>query len=200
MNPFQEAGAWQLTEAFYRKFYSDREPRIFLFGINPGRFGGGITGIPFTDPRRLEEDCGIANPLNKRSELSSVFIYAMIRRFGGAAAFYSRFLISAVSPLGFVKGGKNLNYYDDIRLQHSMEPFIIQSLETQVRTMGSAEYCYCLGEGKNAGYFNGLNEKHRFFRKIIALPHPRWIMQYRRKRMEEFIGTYLHALRPSIPG
>lgn len=29
---------------FYEKFYSDRNERILILGINPGRFGGGTTG------------------------------------------------------------------------------------------------------------------------------------------------------------
>ena len=50
--------------------------RHLLLGINPGRFGGGVTGIPFTDPIRLQNVCGIENNFEKKQELSSVFIYA----------------------------------------------------------------------------------------------------------------------------
>ena len=78
MNPFEDHVAWQLTETFYNKFYTDTHPRKFIFGINPGRFGGGVTGIPFTDPIRLANECGIANDLSKKAELSSQFVYAVI--------------------------------------------------------------------------------------------------------------------------
>ena len=33
-----------------------------------------------------------------------------------------------------------------------------------------------------------------FFERILPLPHPRWVMQYRRKRKEEFVGQYLGVL------
>jgi hypothetical protein len=50
MNPMMEEQVQQYNEQFYSKYYNDTNPRIFLIGINPGRFGGGLTGIPFTDP------------------------------------------------------------------------------------------------------------------------------------------------------
>ena len=46
-------------EAFFYKFYSDSNPRRMIFGINPGRFGAGTTGINFTAPKQLQEFCGI---------------------------------------------------------------------------------------------------------------------------------------------
>ena len=33
-----------------------------------------------------------------------------------------------------------------------------------------------------------------FFQRIVALPHPRFVMQYRRKRMAEYIAKYREAL------
>jgi len=75
----------------------------------------GITGIPFTDPVKLEV-LGIANDFQKKRELSSDFVYQMITAFGGANKFYQTFYISAISPLGFTKDEKNLNYYDVKRL------------------------------------------------------------------------------------
>ena len=84
MNPFQSTESWKIAESFYRKFYNDHHERVFIFGINPGRFGGGITGIPFTDPIRLESDCGIPNDFRKLAELSSIFVYEVINAYGGA--------------------------------------------------------------------------------------------------------------------
>ena len=71
--------------------------------------GAGVTGIPFTDPLCLEQNCGIQNPFDKRPELSSDFIYRFISAYGSAESFYSKFLISSLCPLGFVRNGKNLN-------------------------------------------------------------------------------------------
>src|SRR5688572_31487076 len=113
MNPFQNPAIFELCEKFYSQFYSDSQPRKIIIGINPGRLGGGVTGIPFTDPNKLETICGIPNSLQKKSELSADFIYTMIQSFGGTQVFYSKFLFSSVCPLGFTKDGINMNYYDD---------------------------------------------------------------------------------------
>lgn len=39
MNPYREPEARRCTEAFYTKFFADSGRRVFLIGINPGRFG-----------------------------------------------------------------------------------------------------------------------------------------------------------------
>src|SRR5690606_3791757 len=78
MNPFVDKKAFTLVRRFYTTFYNDNNPRTAILGINPGRFGGGITGIPFTDPIKLEKYCGIENDYEKRAELSADFIYRMI--------------------------------------------------------------------------------------------------------------------------
>lgn len=196
MNPFTDKDSSALATIFYNKFYNDQYPRKFIFGINPGRFGGGVTGVPFTDPIRLEEDCGIPNPLPKKAELSSIFIYEVIKRYGGAAAFYKDFFITALSPLGFTKNGLNLNYYDDKELLKAIEPFIIHTIEkTKKEILTDSNTCYCLGEGTNFKIFHKLNQKHHFFQNIIALPHPRWVMQYRRKKVGEFADEYVRRLR-----
>jgi Uracil DNA glycosylase superfamily len=197
MNPFAEKDSWQITTTFYNKFYNDTAKRVFIFGINPGRFGGGITGIPFTDPVRLENACGIKNELPKKSELSSLFVYAVIEAYGGANKFYNDFFITALSPLGFTKEGLNLNYYDNKELLKGSEPFIVQCVQKQLETINTTSTCFCLGEGTNYKIFHRLNEQHKFFDQIIPLPHPRWIMQYRRKKMEEYVSMYLRSLQKS---
>src|SRR5687768_16875974 len=125
LNPFPDEETKSVVRKFYNSFYNDNQQRWMIIGINPGRFGGGITGIPFTDPIRLEKDCQIENRWQKKQELSSVFIYDMIREYGGVEAFYKHFYISAVSPLGFTKDNKNLNYYDDKSLQENIKPFAV---------------------------------------------------------------------------
>jgi len=197
MNPYKNPATWAVASQFYRKYYGDDEPRVYIFGINPGRHGAGLTGVPFTDPLRLEEKCGIPNEWKKKAELSSQFVYAMIDKYGGVAAFYRRFYITALSPLGFVRDGKNLNYYDDKQLIKDFEPFMLRCIQRQLETMPTIEICYCLGEGTNFKYFSKVNERYGFFKEIIPLPHPRWVMQYRLKRMEEFVDLYLQRLSVS---
>jgi hypothetical protein len=193
MVPFSEQSVDEAFDAFYRKFYDDTNPRRFIIGINPGRFGGGITGIPFTDPIRLEEACGIPNIFQKRQELSSVFIYKMINAYGGPQAFYSRHYITSYSPLGFTRHGKNLNYYDDNVLAAAVEPYAANCLKKQIAFGGDKTIAYCLGDGTNFKYLSRLNEKHGFFKRIIPLSHPRFIMQYKLKKVDEYIDRYLET-------
>lgn len=181
--------------AFYKKFYSDNNERHLLIGINPGRFGGGVTGLPFTDPIRLQEDCGIENNFQKKQELSSVFIYNVINAYGGADAFYRKFYVSAVSPLGFVKEGKNLNYYDDKILQQRIEPFVVACMNKQIGFGLNTDICFCIGEGENLKYLEKLNVNHGWFKKIQPLSHPRFVMQYKLKTKEIYITQYLEALK-----
>ena len=195
LHPQQETGVMQVVETFYRKYYNDDKPRQLLFGINPGRFGAGTTGVNFTGPKQLTEECGIPHSFDKRSELSAEFIYQAINAYGGPEKFYGRFFITSVSPLGFVKDGINLNYYDDPALAKSLRPWIIECIREQVKFSGAGGACICIGGEKNYKYLLRLNEEQGFFKEILPLPHPRFIMQYRRKHIPAYIDAYLQALK-----
>ena len=192
--PQQDPQVQATVKAFLTKYFNDREPRRLLMGINPGRFGAGVTGVNFTAARQLTDACDIEHPFKQGSELSAEFIYDMIGAYGGPEAFYKDYFIGSVCPLGFVKGGKNINYYDDKELQQTVEPFIIQSIETQLSFNTLRDKCFCIGEDKNYKYLSGLNKRFGWFNEIIPLPHPRFIMQYRRKQKADFIQRYLHLL------
>ena len=94
LNPYRDKYTFQLCKQFYSKYYDDTAERFLIIGINPGRFGGGLTGIPFTDPKKLEVNCTIPNSLTKKSELSADFIYQVIDGFGGPEKFFARFYFS----------------------------------------------------------------------------------------------------------
>jgi hypothetical protein len=192
--PFRDPQVWAAVETFYTRFFHDKAPRRFIIGINPGRFGGGITGIPFTDPVSLERQCGIANPFAKRRELSAEFIEALIDRLGGPADFYGRNFITAVSPVGFTRHGKNFNYYDDPRVVAALEPFIISAFRTQLEFGARRDLGIVLGTGKNFRYVEHLNATHRFFDRLIAVEHPRFIMQYRRPHVKRYLSSYERVL------
>jgi hypothetical protein len=197
MNPFR--GNPEIIPAitrFYSRFYSDNNTRHLILGINPGRFGAGVTGIPFTDTIRLKEKCGIEIPGLKSFETSSVFIYEMIGSYGGPSKFYDDFYISSVSPLGFTAtGGRgkdlNYNYYDSRELADSILNFIIGSIKIQIDIGIERDVCFCLGTGRNFRFLSGLNKKHHFFDRIEPLEHPRYIMQYKSKLKHEYIARYL---------
>lgn len=194
LDPFKDPRVQAIMEEFYHRFFDDDQPRVFLMGINPGRFGAGVTGITFTDPIRLQEVCGIENDLDKKPELSSRFIYQMIDALGGPKSFYGKFFFSSVSPVGFVKAGKNLNYYDIPALQRALETYMIDHMKEKISLFGDDRIAFSLGQGKNFQYLQKINQAHQLFQEIKPLPHPRWVMQYRLKRLDEFIGVYQKEL------
>ncbi len=196
--PFDNEDTWRVMSAFFKKYFSDQQQRTLIFGINPGRFGAGITGTPFTDPVKLEEICGIPNSFKKRVELSADFVYTFIDAFGGPKHFYQHFYITSLCPLGFIKDGKNYNYYDSKALEKAVEPYIIHNLKTLLKDGCNAQTALCMGQGKNYHYFKKLNQKQGFFKTIIPLPHPRWVMQYRRKKVKEFTKLFVETLEKSL--
>lgn len=190
MNPYRDARTWRYVEEFCARYLADNVPRTLVFGINPGRFGAGLTGVMFTDPVALESICGIRNDLAKRRETSSAFIYDFIQHQGGPQHFYSEFFLTAVSPLGFVRDGLNFNYYDDPVLLARLTPFIVRTLNRQLALGVCRRAAILLGSGANRRFFTALNQQHGFFREVMALDHPRFIMQYRRKRLARYRRQY----------
>lgn len=193
MNPYGFNETKNVVTKFYNKFFHDYNKRIFIFGINPGRFGGGLTGISFTDPVALRESCEIENNLGERKELSSKFVYRVIDAFGGPEKFFSQVFLTTLYPFALIKDGKNFNYYDEKSLAQRLKPEIAQTIKTQIDFGARRDKVVLLGK-KNAEYFSVINEEHKFFKKIIVLEHPRYIMQYRLKKIDFYIKKYLDAI------
>lgn len=192
--PFADPAVKKVVRAFFMKYYNDNYKRHLMIGINPGRYGAGITGINFTAPRQLRNECGIDHPFPDQSELSAEFIYAVINAYGGPVGFYRDFFIAAMSPLGYTRAGKNLNYYDDQRLMDAVYPFALQCMEKEFAFGLERETVICIGGEKNFRFLQQLNNENRLFNKIIPLPHPRYIMQYRRAKKQAYIEEYLKAM------
>ncbi|MBL7943786.1 MAG: DUF4918 family protein, partial [Flavobacteriales bacterium] len=201
MNPYSDSSILKISSQFYCKYYDDNRPRKIILGINPGRLGAGATGIPFTDTKRLLEVCGIsAGPLHTH-EPSSVFIYDVVAAYGGAKQFFGDFYINSICPLGFVSsqgGGRevNYNYYDSKALTEAVLPFIVSSIREQLKWPVTSDTCYVLGRGKNATFLKRLNDEYHFFKRIVELEHPRYVMQYKSREKDVFVNQYLEALSP----
>jgi hypothetical protein len=204
MNPFKENGpALAVSSQFYRKYYNDNHPRHLIFGINPGRFGSGMTGVSFTDPKRMVNQCQIPYPGPMAHEPSSEYVYEMIRAFGGITEFYEQFYIHSVCPLGFTITGSNgkevnYNYYDKPELQKAVYPFIIENIQKQIDLGFETDICFCFGTGKNEAFLRKLNADQKFFKQIIALEHPRYIMQYKSKTKQDYIAKYLREFSKAL--
>ena len=190
MNPYKEDSVCQNLEKFLKKFFDDNNERIYVFGINPGRFGAGLTGVTFTDPVCLEEYCGIKNNLDKRREISAEFVYKFINHYGGAAKFYKKFFLTGVSPLGFVRNDTNYNYYDDKELLDASRPFVVKTMHDQLAMGANRDVAIVLGTGKNQVAFGSINTELSLFKRVYYLEHPRFIMQYRRKELAKYLNKY----------
>lgn len=193
LNPYRTEPAHDLLTQFARRYYADNEPRVSLLGINPGRFGGGSTGVAFTDPAALATHCGIANELPRRPELSSQFVYQLIGALGGPAEFYRHFYLGSLYPLVLMREGRNYNYYDSAVVTKALWPDMRASLRQQVGVGLRRDVAVSLGR-RNGEYFQQLNDELGLFERIIVLDHPRFIMQYKRRFVPDFVADYARVL------
>nr|WP_285008024.1 SMUG2 DNA glycosylase family protein [Pedobacter sp. ELA7] len=196
LNPYMDnPETISVMQQFYEKYYNDTEKRRFIIGINPSRHGAGVTGVPFTDTKRLEAVCGIKMHSAYTHEISSVFMYEMIAAYGGPAAFYRDFYINSPFPLAIIRqtpGGKwlNANYYDDLRLFEMVRDFMISALREHISLGLDTSRVFVLGK-KNAAFLDRLNRTEKLFGELVVLEHPRFIQQYKLKDQQLYIDKYL---------
>lgn len=199
LNPFRDnPETLRVMEEFYNKYYNDNNERKFIIGINPGRHGAGTTGIPFTDTKRLSSVCNIDMDSAYTHEVSSVFIYDMINKYGGAEKFYSNFYINSPFPLAIIRKNNNnkwvnANYYDGRYLFNMLKDYMVSILKQQVSMGLNCSEVYVLGK-KNADFIKKLNNEAKIFAKITTLEHPRYIQQYKSKDRQFYIDKYIIAL------
>lgn len=199
INPFIENPETLPTmEKFYRKFYSDSQQRKFIIGINPSRHGAGITGVPFTDTKRLRDVCGIEMKTAYSHEPSSVYLYDVIDQYGGPNAFYNDFYINSPFPLAIIRRNEknrwvNANYYDDKRLFEALRPFMVATLRNHLQLPIDASKVYVLGK-KNATFLAKINAEEKLFGELVILEHPRFIQQYKSREKQDYLLKYLTSL------
>lgn len=199
LNPYLDnPETMEVMQQFYHKYYNDSKQRRFIVGINPSRHGAGVTGVPFTDTKRLESACGIKMQSAHTHEVSSVFMYEMIAEYGGAKNFYQDFYINSPFPLAIIrqtKAGKwlNANYYDNSVLFEMVKDFMILSLKKHISLGLDTSEVFVLGK-KNAAFIQKLNKEAKLFESLIIFEHPRYIQQYKSKEKQLYIDKYILAL------
>lgn len=199
INPFMDnPETMEVMQQFYHKYYQDSNNRKFIVGINPSRHGAGVTGIPFTDTKRLESESGIKMHSAYTHEVSSVFMYEMITQFGGVSAFYEEFYINSPFPLAIVRKAKgdkwlNANYYDNAVLFESLKDYMIMTLKEHIDMGLNTSEVFVLGV-KNAQFIHKLNKDVKLFGDIKVLEHPRYIQQYKFKEKQIYIDKYILTL------
>jgi hypothetical protein len=177
---------------FSKEYYATPGRRTLVLGINPGRKGSGLTGVPFTDGQSLAADCGIDNEFEGARELTSQFLYQVVRAAGGVRRFYARLCLSGIYPNCLVADGRNTNYYDLLE-GAALKEFVAHSLAVHRELPNLSDHLVVIGQGRHLDLIQAANTQHGFFRTIGALPHPRFIMQYNRPRAEEYVAQYLSA-------
>lgn len=193
----------KITTAFYKKFYNDNKKRKMILGSSPARRGSAVTGVPYEDANHLQNETGIYIDNFYVNKSSSNFLYDVIETYGGCKKFYNDFYMNFICPLGIVrinsKGNEvNCNYYENKKLQSSLYDFILKSIKEQLQFNIDTSICYCIGSGENYEFLKKINEKHHFFKTIIPLEHPRYIMQYNSKNRDYYFEKYLSALNLDI--
>lgn len=199
LNPYLDnPETMEVMQKFYQKYYNDFNRRKFIVGINPSRHGAGVTRVPFTDTKRLENICGIKMKFAHTHEISSVFVYDMIAEYGGADEFYKDIYINSPFPLAIVRKSKgswiNANYYDDKELFNEVKDFMIDTLKKHISLDLDTSEVFILGK-KNAGFISKLNQEALLFEKMTVLEHPRYIQQYKSKEKQLYIDKYILALK-----
>ena len=194
LDPYRDEEVRRVVTAFAAKYYAGDHPRTAIWGINPGRFGAGVTGLSFTDPYALTDILDMETTISGRRELSAEFVWMVIEAYGGAEKFYQDFFVSALSPLGYIKDGKNINFYDDTGFLTAIEPKIIEWVGEQEAAGLRTDRCVVLGSGKLKDVMEKRLRPHLDYQHIDYLEHPRFIMQYRRKRVGEYVDKYVETL------
>ena len=203
INPYTYCNKEQIkviTTKFYTRFYNDKKKRRLILGSNPARRASAVTGVPFEDVIHLQKETGIFIDNFYVNKSSSNFLYDVIDEYGGCEKFYNDFYMNFVFPLGISKisskGNEvNYNYYDVKQYEERFEEYIIKSIKEILQFNIDTSICYCIGSGKNYEYLVKLNRKYNFFKEIIPLEHPRFIMQYNSKNKDLYLKKYLEALK-----
>ncbi len=198
LRPYEDPEVIRVLRAMCRAYYTGDQQRIGVWGINPGRFGAGVTGLSFTDPWAVTHDLGITTSLTGRRELSAEFISGVICAYGGAAAFYRDVYLSALCPLGFVRDCININFYDVADLSARIRPKVIEWMNTVFDAGVRRDVTILLGSGKLRDFMEKHVREQVGVAEVIYLDHPRYIMQYRRSQLDEYVRLYVDTVRTCV--
>ena len=173
-----------VMENFWATFYPEGPPPQVICGLNPGRHGAGLTGVPFRDFKTLSK---WMQGINRQDAEPSAQFFAKVVEAVGVEAFFKRFYVTNISAVGYVRDGKNLNYHDlpEVALRVVERNFMEEMASVQpTRIIALGKHPYAT-VGKLLSSSVG---------DIAYLPHPSWIMTYRRREADDWLGRYIDAL------
>ncbi len=178
-------------ELFYKTYVEPFHPRVVICGINPGRFGSGKVGVPFLDFRALNELVGDTG--RGDTEKSARFFYSVVKHFG-PRRFYATFYVTNVSWLGFLKNGRNVNYY---KLPRDIQALIVKNF---LYEMGLVRPTHIIATSLEVTKtLNSLKGEGKVTAETgLRLRHPRWCGIDRNydegfREYVEVLGQFVHA-------
>lgn len=190
-NPYDAPSRQAVMTAFYEKYFNDDKSRIHILGINPSRLNNTSTGIHYTDGFSLQNYCGIPNDFFKSRELTSDFFYRVVEKMGGANEFYANVFPWAAMPVALTEHGKYANYYE---VENDRVEQIVSANIEWLTTLPRRGKLVVLGLGENRARIKKLDGFPFGYGEVHYLPHPRWVLQYNRAKLEHFIEMYIDAL------
>jgi len=135
---------WDVMMQFNKQFYKGGFPKTVLCGINPGRLGGGKTGVPFVDFTSLSQMLDDVN--QNDSERSARFFFDVIQAFG-AERFYQNFYVTNISWVGYSNNNKNVNYY---QLPAAAQQFVLDMFQWEMQQVAPQTIISLSGAVKDA--------------------------------------------------
>ncbi len=175
-----------IAEQFWQQYVPEPLPQTVIVGLNPGRLGAGLTGIPLLDFRSLANLLPDTQLPRNETEPSANFFHRVVQNIG-AEKFYREFYVSNVSAVGYVRDNKNCNYPD---LPDAAQRIIEQRFLDEMAVL-APKRIIALGREVEATVqrlFSGGSVT------ISHLPHPSWIMTYRLREAQSWVRRYTQML------
>lgn len=192
INPYADEDRRNAIHSFYDKYYDDSKVRVHVLGINPSRMHKTATGINYTDGFALSEYCGIDNSFSKTRELTADFFYRVVNAMGGPSEFFARIFPWAMMPVCVTKQGDYANYYEESVVEHLRD--LVEENVRWTSKLPSTGKLVILGTGENHKFFEGMPGSPFGYNEVRVVPHPRWVMQYNRSKLDDYIDQYIEAL------
>ena len=174
---------------YYERYVSEKPNKIVLCGLNPGRFGAGLTGVPFIDFKSLSEM--IPEVDRQETENSAQFFFEVIKKIG-VEKFYENCYVTNVSKFGYSRksSSKNVNYPE---LPEIAQNWLFQKF---IDEMNLIKPKLIIPLSKNVeGTLKMLSQNQQLNFKIgDRLNHPSWIMIYRQKDENKWIKKYVDRI------
>lgn len=180
-------------EKYYDKYVDFDSDKIVLCGLNPGRFGAGLTGVPFIDFKSLSKM--LSNIKKDDGESSAQFFFELVKKFG-IEKFYKICYVTNISKFGYSKksSAKNVNYP---KLPNSAQDWLFKRFIEEMNLI-KPKVIIPLSDDV-AKTLKVLTQAQQLDYKIAPkLNHPAWVMTYKKKDKNLWLQKYYETIMSLI--